>query len=71
MGVDRKTVRRYLGAATESGQGRDASEGDMDEAFVAKLCERARPRRPNGHGGSWSLLEANHDRCLNGWLTKA
>ncbi len=30
--------------ATESGLDRDASEGDLDESFMANLCERARPR---------------------------
>jgi hypothetical protein len=62
VGVDRKTVRRYIQAATESGLGRGASEADLDDAFMAKVCELARPRRPDGHGQSWAVLEAHHDQ---------
>ncbi len=49
LALDRKTVRRYIGAATESGLGRGSSEADLDDAFMAKVGELARPRRPDGH----------------------
>lgn len=38
VGLDRKTVRRRKGA--------------LDDALMAKVCERPRPRRPDGHGAS-------------------
>lgn len=66
-GVDRKTVRRYVAAAVEVGLDRDGGEGQLDDALMAQVCERARPRRPDGHGASWSALEANHDQ-LKTWL---
>ncbi len=34
---------------------------------MAKVCEHARPHRPDGHGESWSALQANHDQ-LKAWL---
>jgi hypothetical protein len=35
--------------------------------LMAKVCEHARPRRPDGHGESWAALRANHDQ-LKTWL---
>jgi hypothetical protein len=54
VGVDRMTVRRYVAAAVGAGLDRNADEGQSDDAFMAKVCERARPRRPDGHGASWA-----------------
>ena len=44
VGVDRMTVRRYVAAAVGAGLDRNADEGQSDDAFMAKVCERARPR---------------------------
>ena len=66
VGLDRKTVQRYIAAASEAGlAGR--GEGALGDELMAKVCEHARPRRPDRHGASWSALEANHDQ-LNAWL---
>jgi transposase len=65
--LDRKTVQRYIAAATEAGLGRGAAEGSLDDALMAQVCERARPRRRDGHGESWSALQAHHDQ-LKRWL---
>ena len=67
VGLDRKTVQRYIAAATEVGLERGAAEDSLDDALMAQVCERARPRRRDGHGGSWSALQANHDQ-LKAWL---
>jgi transposase len=67
VGLDRKTVRRYVAAATASGLELGAAEKELDDAFMAKVCELARPRRPDGHGQSWAVLEAHHDQ-LREWL---
>ena len=50
LALDRKTVRRYMGATTESGLGRGSSEADLDDAFMAKVCELARPVAPTATG---------------------
>ena len=67
VGADRKTIRRYVAAATACGLERDGGEGQLDDVMIAKVCEKARPRRPDGHGASWAALEANHDQ-LKAWL---
>ena len=70
VGLDRKTVQRYIAAGAESGLERGAGEDALDDELMAKVCERARPRRPDGHGESWAALRANHDQ-LKTWLVDA
>ena len=70
VGLDRNVERRYMEAATEAGLEREASEGDLDDSFTTTVCERARPRRPDGHGESWSVLQANMTSFENGWSTR-
>lgn len=65
--VDRKTVRRYVGAAVACGLVRDGGEGQLSDELVGQLCELVRPHRPDGHGAGWALLKANHDQ-LETWL---
>ena len=67
--VDRKTVRRYVGAAEACGVVRDGGEGQLDDELIARVCELVRPHRPDGHGAAWATLKANHDR-LKGWLVE-
>ena len=43
VGLDRKTVRRYVDAATESGLIREATEDELDDALIACECRKARP----------------------------
>src|SRR5271155_1131451 len=65
--LDRKTVQRYIAAATAAGLQRGSGEDALDDELMAKVCEHARPRRPDGHGESWAALQANHDQ-LKAWL---
>lgn len=67
VGLDRKTVRRYVDAAVELGLTRDGGEGRLDDGFLGAVCERVRPARPNGHGPAWATLVAHHDQ-IKGWL---
>jgi transposase len=67
VGLDRKTVQRYIAAATEAGLDRDAGEDCLDDELMAQVCERARPHRRDGHGEAWSVLQAHHDQ-LKVWL---
>ena len=66
-GLDRKTVRRYVAAATAAGLVRDGGEDQLDDGLLARVCEAARPARPDGHGASWAALEAHHEQ-LKAWL---
>ncbi len=70
VGLDRKTVQRYIAAGVQSGLDRGAGEDALDDELMAKVCEHARPRRPDGHGESWAALQANHDQ-LKTWLVEA
>lgn len=67
-GVDRKTVRRYIVAATAAGLVREGSEEQLTDGLMARVCEAVRPHRPNGHGAAWGTLAAHHEQ-LKEWLT--
>jgi transposase len=67
VGLDRKTVQRYIAAAAEAGLDRDGGEDSLDDRLLAQVCEAARPHRRDGHGETWSALQAHHDQ-LKAWL---
>jgi transposase len=67
VGVDRKTVRRYVDAAVGLGLDRDGSEEQLTDVFIALVVEKVRPHRVDGHGESWRLLEAHRDQ-IRTWL---
>jgi len=65
--VDRKTVRRYVGAAVACGAVRDGGEGQLGDELIGRVCELVRPHRRDGHGSAWATLRADHDQ-LKTWL---
>src|SRR5438309_1362658 len=67
--VDRKTVRRYVGAAVACGLVREGGEGQLTDELLGQVCEVVRPHRPDGHGAAWATLKANHDQ-LKSWLVE-
>jgi transposase len=66
-GVDRKTVRRYVTAAVESGLDRTGGEDQLTDLLMAVVVEKVRPCRADGRGESWQTLEAHKDR-IKSWL---
>jgi transposase len=68
-GVDRKTVRRYVGAAQALGLARAEGEAQLTDALVGSVVEAVRPHRVDGHGQAWRLLVANH-QLVEDWLKK-
>jgi len=66
-GVDRKTVRRYVGAAEALGLVRAGGETQLTDELVGCVVEAVRPHRVDGHGEAWRLLVANH-RLVDDWL---
>jgi hypothetical protein len=68
-GVDRKTVRRYVGAAEVLGLVRAGGETQLTDELVGGVVEAVRPHRVDGHGEAWRLLVANH-RLVHDWLHK-
>ena len=69
VGVDRKTVRRYVEAAVELGLERVGGEEQLGDLFLGQVVERVRPHRASGHGESWRVLEA-HAEQIREWLEK-
>jgi hypothetical protein len=65
--VDRKTVRRYVGAAVACGLVRDGGEAQLSDELLGQVCELVRPHRPDGHGAGWATLKSNPDQ-LKAWL---
>jgi transposase len=67
VGVNRKTVRRYVTVAEELGLVRDGGEGQLTDVVIAMVIEAVRPHRADGHGAAWRLLEAQHDQ-IAAWV---
>ena len=67
VGLDRKTVQPYISAAAEAGLDRGAAKALCTTELMAKICEQARLHRRDGHGETWSVLQAHHDQ-LKVWL---
>lgn len=65
--VDRKTVRRYVEAATGQGVVRDGGEDQLHDQLIGSVVEAVRPHRLDGHGAAWRLLIAHHDQ-IKAWL---
>jgi transposase len=65
--VDRKTVRRYVGAAEALGVARDGGDGQLSDVMIGMVVEAVRPHRCDGYGAAWRLLIAHHDDVA-GWV---
>lgn len=68
-GVDRKTVRRYVGAAEELGLRRDGGEEQLSDELLGSVVERVRPHRRDGRGAPWQQLVEQHAQIVT-WLKK-
>lgn len=55
-GIARMTARNYIAAAIELGVDRSGGEAQLTDELVGQICERVRPRRPDGHGEAWRKL---------------
>jgi transposase len=67
VGLDRKTARRYVGAAVELGLDRSGGEEQLTEALIGEVVERVRPHRTDGHGAAWRALAAE-EKQIEAWL---
>lgn len=68
-GVDRKTVRRYVGAAVKAGLDRDGGEDQLTEELIGQVVAAVRPARPQGRGLGWEALEAQREQIVE-WVGK-
>lgn len=60
VGVDRKTVRRYLDAAEAAGCDPAGGVEQLCDELVGAVIVGARPARASGHGSAWELCEQHH-----------
>ncbi len=58
LGLDVKTVRRYLSAAQAAGLVREQGSGALDDALVASVLAAVRPLLGRPHGDGWALCES-------------
>lgn len=67
-GVDRKTARRYVEAATEAGLVRGGGAGQLSDELIGQVVEVVRPVRRDGrHGASWERLETRREE-IGAWV---
>ena len=66
VGIDRKTVPRYLEGAQDLGLYRSLGEDQITDELIGQLVERVRRRRPDGHGDAWRVLLKEEARIRAG-----
>ncbi len=66
-GVDRKTSRRYVGAAVAAGLSRGGGEEQLTDELIGQVVSVIRPVRPDGHGAGWAELEACREQ-VTAWV---
>jgi transposase len=64
LAIDRKTVRRYLEAATRAGLQRSQGEEQLTEALVGAVLTGLRPGRRSGTGYSAAWLRLREQRAF-------
>jgi transposase len=67
--VDRKTVRRYVAAAAESGLDRSLGVDQLNDSLLGQVVEKVRPQRAGGHGAARQSL-GEHKEKIKDWLDK-
>ncbi|MDA8040164.1 MAG: hypothetical protein M0Z69_13640 [Actinomycetota bacterium] len=65
--LDRKTVRRYVEAASNSGLSLEGGPEQLTDELIGLVCQAVRPVRPEGHGLAWAALEP-HEEAICDWL---
>ncbi len=68
VGLDPKTVRRYVARATELGLRRDGGQEQLDDELLGALALSLQPGRSGPRGDAWRLCET-HRAALEEWLT--
>ena len=67
VGLDRKTIRRYVAAAEAAGVARDGEESQLSDELIGQVVEAVRPHRSEGHGEAWRVLGEEHDQ-IEEWV---
>jgi transposase len=61
LGLDVKTVRRYVKAAEECGLRPELGPAALNEEFLASLMAKLEPDRGRPRGGGWSVCEEHRE----------
>jgi len=69
VGMDRKTVRRYIDAGVVLGLDRAGAEDQLTDVLLGQVVEKVRPHRIDGRGEARRLLDAHRDQLVR-WLDK-
>jgi transposase len=69
VGMDRKTVRRYIEAAEGFGVDRAGGEEQLTDELLGQVIERVRPERTDGRGEARRLLDSHRDQLVT-WLER-
>jgi transposase len=67
VGLDRKTVRRYVRVAEALGLVRGGGVEELGDEFIGGVVEAVRPHRTNGRGEAWRLLGEQHEQ-IAAWV---
>jgi hypothetical protein len=68
-GIDRKTVRRYIGAAEQAGLTREAAGEEISEELIGRVIAEVCSSGPQSYGEAWGICES-HRTMLQEWLKK-
>jgi len=66
VGIDRKTVRRYIAAAVELGVDRSGGETQLTKELIGQVVGQVRPYRTDGHGEGWRKLV--NEEQIKAWV---
>lgn len=67
VGLNPKTVRRYLERAKELGLQRDKGVGQLTDEFLGAMALSMQPGKSGPRGESWGVCES-HREAIKGWL---
>ena len=62
VGVDAKTVRRYIRAAEEQGLARGGGEGTLSEELLLRVLVVLKGHAPRAPSEGWQMCETHRER---------
>ena len=69
VGVDRKTVRRYVQAGQAAGLVRGGDAGQLSDELLGVVVGGVRPTRPQATGAAWQIIAGQREQ-ISQWLAQ-